>query len=180
MAGGDEIFRAGIHGVEIVGGEIQVAAPVKAQPPDHCLDGIDVLLLFLFRIGVVEAQMAHAGIITRQTEVEKNRLGMPIMQITVRLGRETGFHPAAPFSDGILLIDDVADEIGGRGIGNRSHGRGGTGSMNVANEEYFIGNLRLSLSWAHEKLSQRFLRRAKLLKNVSQAMIPPPRQVGPS
>ncbi len=35
-----------------------MAAPVKSQPFDIGLDGVDVLLLFLDGIGVIEAQMA--------------------------------------------------------------------------------------------------------------------------
>ena len=47
-----------VQPVEIVGRVIKVRAPVEAQPMHRVDDGIDVLLLFLLRVGVVEAQVA--------------------------------------------------------------------------------------------------------------------------
>ena len=58
LAGADEQFGPFIEPVEIVGGVIEVLAPVEAEPAHVALDGVDVFLLFLGRIGVVETQMA--------------------------------------------------------------------------------------------------------------------------
>jgi len=56
-------------------------------------DGIDVLLFFLFRVGVVEAQVAGAAVLERQAEIEADRLGVAEVQIAVGLGREAGADP---------------------------------------------------------------------------------------
>jgi phosphohistidine phosphatase SixA len=51
-------------------------APVEAEPAHRVDDGVDVLLLFLLRIGVVEAQVAAAAVVARQAEVQADRLGV--------------------------------------------------------------------------------------------------------
>src|SRR5213075_1345223 len=47
--------------VEVVGGVVEMVAPVEAEPADVLLDRVDVLLLFLDRVRVVEAQVAAAA-----------------------------------------------------------------------------------------------------------------------
>jgi hypothetical protein len=64
----------------------QVVAPVIAQPADVFLDGVDIFLLFLDRIGVVEAQVAAAAEFLGDAEVQPDRLGVADMQVAVRLG----------------------------------------------------------------------------------------------
>ena len=60
--------------------------------PSQCTtsDAVDVLLLFLRRVGVVEAQVADAAIIARQAEVQADRLSVADVQVAVGLGREAG------------------------------------------------------------------------------------------
>ncbi|OIQ70774.1 hypothetical protein GALL_476120 [mine drainage metagenome] len=90
----DQRAGATVHEVEVVAGIIQmrdpVGFPVESQPAHRVQNGIDVFLVFLFRVGVVEAQVADATIVLRQTEVQADALGMADMQITVRLGRKAG------------------------------------------------------------------------------------------
>jgi hypothetical protein len=74
------------------------------------LDGVDVLLLLLGRIGVVEAQMALAGEFLGDAEIERDRLGMADMQIAVRLRRKPGDDASVLFRIEVGL-DDVADEV---------------------------------------------------------------------
>jgi len=98
-------------------------------------DRVDVFLFFLFRVGVVEAQVAAAAVIARQAEVQADRFGVAEVQVAVGLRRETcadarriertgqllsgeaGLaRPAAlrVLSDRQVGVDDVADEIGRR------------------------------------------------------------------
>ena len=95
-------------------------APIEAEPGDVALDGVDIFLLFLDRIGVVETQMAAAAELFGDAEVETDGLGVTDMQIAVRLGRKAGDDPlhAAGVEVG---LNDVADEIAA-GFG-RSHRR---------------------------------------------------------
>jgi hypothetical protein len=46
--------------------------PVKAQPPNTVDDGINVFLIFFFRIGVVKAKMATSFVVAGQAEVQAN------------------------------------------------------------------------------------------------------------
>src|SRR6266851_5217988 len=85
-------------------------APIEAEPADVFLDRVDVLLLFLDRIGVVEAQMAAAAELLGDPEVERDRLRVANVEVSVRLGREAGHDlrdPALAHIGG----DDLADEI---------------------------------------------------------------------
>ena len=85
-------------------------APIEAEPAHVALDGVDVFLLLLGRVGVVEAQMTAAAKFLGDAEVEADRLGVADMQIAVRLGREAGDHRLAPPGCEIGA-NDVADEI---------------------------------------------------------------------
>ena len=94
VARGDEVFRRAVHEVEVVAGLVRFVvarlAPVKTQPFDRVDDGVDVFHLLFFRVGVVKPQVARAAIITRQTEVEADALGVADVQVAVWLGREAG------------------------------------------------------------------------------------------
>ena len=54
----------------------------------HLDNGVDILLLFTLRVGVVKAQVAHTAVVRRQAEVQADAFGMADMQVAVGLGRE--------------------------------------------------------------------------------------------
>ncbi|CAM5192384.1 hypothetical protein CDEN61S_01506 [Castellaniella denitrificans] len=94
VAGPHQGFGEAVQGLEVVAGVIAVfravPRPVEAQPAHHVDDGVDVLVLFLFGIGVVEAQVADALVVARQAEVQADALGVADVQVAVGLGREAG------------------------------------------------------------------------------------------
>ena len=110
LAGADQILGPAVEPLEIIRGVVEVLAPIEAEPAHVALDGVDIFLLFLGRIGVVETQIAAAAEFLRDAEIQADRLGVADMQIAVRLGRKAGDHLFdAP---GIEIgLDDVADEI---------------------------------------------------------------------
>src|SRR5215469_878062 len=77
--------------------------------PHIALDGVDVFLLLLRRIGVVEAQMTAAAELLRDAEIEADRLGVANVQIAVGLRRKAGHHGVALCGE--IRLDDIADEI---------------------------------------------------------------------
>ena len=88
-------------------------APVEAEPAHVALDGVDIFLLFLGRIGVVETQMAAAAEFLGNAEIQADRLGVADVQIAVRLGRKAGDHRLD--ASGIEVgLHDVADEVAPR------------------------------------------------------------------
>ena len=66
LAGADQMLGPVVELLEIVRGVIEMLAPIEAEPAHVALDGVDVFLLFLGRIGVVEAQMAAAAELLRR------------------------------------------------------------------------------------------------------------------
>ena len=98
VAGFDQVFGGAVHEVEVVAGLVQVdfyaagvaVLPVKAEPFDGVFDGVDILGVFFFRVGVVKPQVAHAAVVARQAEVEADALGVADVQVAVGLGREAG------------------------------------------------------------------------------------------
>ena len=62
--------------------------PVVAQPVDILLDRVDVLGIFLDRVGVVKAQVALAAKVLGHAEIDADRLGMADVQVAVGLGRK--------------------------------------------------------------------------------------------
>ena len=85
-------------------------APVEAEPADVVLDGSDELVLLPGRVGVIEAQVAAPAELSRDAEIQTDRLGVADMEIAVGLGREAGDDGAG--APGIEIgADDIADEI---------------------------------------------------------------------
>src|SRR5689334_14662369 len=74
--------------IEIIRGMEEVLTPIVAEPAHVALDRVDEFLLFLRRIGVVEAQITMAAEFLGDAEIDGDRLGVADMEITVRLGRE--------------------------------------------------------------------------------------------
>jgi hypothetical protein len=162
MAMLDEVLGHRVELLEVVARVVEVAfavmvlPPGKAQPLHGVEDGIDVLLVFLDRVGVVEAHVAAAAVVLRQAEVQADRLGMANMQVAVGLGRETGAdtrrieraglvlvavaRPPAPVPVGMgaggeIAFDLGADEVAGRGrrlLAHRQTPRSSTSKSRVA------------------------------------------------
>ena len=89
FAGLDELQGPLVELAEVVGG-VAEAFPVEAEPAHVFLDGVDVLLLFLFGIGVVEAQVGLAAELVGEAEVEADGLGVADVEVAVGLGRKAG------------------------------------------------------------------------------------------
>ena len=85
-------------------------APVEPEPADVGLDGVDVLLLFLHRVGVVEAQVAAAAELAGDAEVEADGLGVADVEVAVRLrGKRVTIGLVPPLAK--VGGDDLADEV---------------------------------------------------------------------
>ena len=85
-------------------------APIEAEPAHVALDGVDIFLLLLGRVGVVEAQMAAAAEFLGDAEIQADRLGVADMQVAVRLRRKAGDDRLMPPRRQIGA-HDVADKI---------------------------------------------------------------------
>ena len=101
---------------EVVGG-VAEAVPLEAEPADVFLDGVDVLLLFFFGVGVVEAQVGFAAELVGEAEVDADGLGVADVEVAVGLGGKAGLDDGvAVFFGADVLGDDVVEEVGG-GVG---------------------------------------------------------------
>ena len=120
LAVSDQVDGPVVELLEVVGGVVEMLAPVEAEPADVLLDRVDVLLLFLDRVGVVEAQVAAAAELLGDPEVQRDRLRVADVQVAVRLGREAGHDlrdPALAHVRGDDLADEVASFGSGRTVG---------------------------------------------------------------
>ena len=66
LAGADQMLGPLVELLEIIRGVIEMRAPVEAEPAHVALDRVDIFLLFLGRVGVVEAQMAAPAELLRR------------------------------------------------------------------------------------------------------------------
>ena len=107
----DEPFREAIEVVVVIRGVIAVPAPVVAQPAHGIGDRVLVLDFFLERIRVVVTQVAGAVVLGGEPEVEDDRLGVSVMQVAVRLGREARDDAPAVFAGAKVVADDRAQEV---------------------------------------------------------------------
>ena len=85
-------------------------APIEAEPAHVALDGVDIFLGFLGRIGVVVTQIAMAAELAGDAEIEANRLGVADMQIAIRLRRKARDNRFVPPRRQIGA-HDIANEI---------------------------------------------------------------------
>lgn len=106
----DQVLGPLVELLEIVRGVIEVLAPVEAEPAHIALDGVDVLLLLLRRIGVVEAQVAAAAELPGHSEIQADRLSMADVEVAVRLRWKTRDHRLVAAGREVGL-NDLPDEI---------------------------------------------------------------------
>ena len=131
LAGLDQRLGELIQRAEVVRGVEVLLAPIESKPLHPCLDGVDVLLLLLLRIGVVEPQVAGAAVLLGDAEVEADGLHMPEVQVAVRLRRKARLHLAIRARRQVGF-DDLANEIAGGGRLGRPDGLVHRGSMGKA------------------------------------------------
>ena len=110
LAGADQMLGPAVELLEIIRRVIEMRAPIEAEPAHVALDGVDIFLVFLGRVGVVEAQIAVAAELVGNAEIEANRLGVADMQIAVRLRRKARDDRLVPPGRQIGA-HDVANEI---------------------------------------------------------------------
>ena len=103
--------------LEIIRGVIFPSSQVESEPAHVFLDRIDVLDIFLARIGIVESQIALAAELGGQAEIETDRFGVTDVKITVGLRRKTRMDPALIFALLEILDDDVANKMRRRRLG---------------------------------------------------------------
>src|SRR4051794_3296030 len=85
--------------------------------PLHVLhDGIDVLGLFLRRVGIVEAQIGVTPEFIRQTKIKTDGFGVTDVQVAIWLGWKARLNPPLIFVGLQVANNDVADEIRGSGL----------------------------------------------------------------
>src|SRR6185436_4372331 len=85
LAGPDELDRPLVEPAEVVAREVEVRAPVEAEPVDVARDRVHVLLALLGGVGVVEAQVAAPPQLLGQAEVQADRLGVADVQVAIGL-----------------------------------------------------------------------------------------------
>ncbi len=143
----DQHLGKAVELLEVVAGVVEVLAgavlPRVAEPVHGVDDGVDVLGVFLDRVGVVEAQVAAAAVFLGQAEVHPDALGVADVQVAVGLRREARDDGRQGVAGGVLApgvgallqvgIDDLAQEVG-RGGGS------GAGGVVLAHGQAKFGN----------------------------------------
>ena len=122
QAGSDQVLGVAVERLEVVGG-VEQAGPVEPEPLHVGLDRVDVLDVFLGRVGVVEAQVAAAAELAGDTEVQADRLGVADVQVPVRLRRKARRDAPRMTRRPDVLRDDRANEVEGFGRGRGHLGR---------------------------------------------------------
>ena len=104
------------HLVEVVRREVEWSCQSKPSTgrPD---DGVDVFLLFLGRVGVVEAQVAGAAVDLGRPKLRQMLLAWPVVQVAVGLGREAVSTRPPQFAGRRSSSMRLVDEVGGGGVG---------------------------------------------------------------
>ena len=116
----DQLDRPFVELAKVVGGVAEIV-PLEAEPVHVFHDGVDVLLLFFFGIGVVEAEIGLAAEFVGESEVEADGFGVADVQIAVRLRRKARLDDRVAVFFGFQILDHrIADEVGGTRLGGRA------------------------------------------------------------
>ena len=114
----DELLGDRVHLVEHVRrvvearlASIALARPLEAEPADVLLDVLGVFVRLLRRIRVVETEVAFAPEELCHAEVYADGLGVPDMDIAVRLRREARDDLAAGLAVGYVLFDPLPEKM---------------------------------------------------------------------
>ena len=95
--------------LKVVGGVINIA-PFESQPADVVQNILHIFRVFLGRIGVVEAQVAHSVVSFGHAEVHANGLGMADMEVSVGLRGEASLDASAVLSLCQILLYELFHE----------------------------------------------------------------------
>src|SRR5205807_7274705 len=106
----------------VVGGIVEVLAPVEAEPADVALDRVDVLLALLRRVRVVEPEVTAAAEFLGDAEVQADGLGVADVEVAVGLRGKARHDPVAEAARPGVLGHQLADEVRGLGGGRLGHG----------------------------------------------------------
>ncbi len=129
QTGLDEVFSPVVELPEVVRGVQDRHGWLEPEPAHIVHDRVDVLAFLGVRVGVIQAQVAHAAELLRDTEVDADGLGVPDVQVPVGLGRKPGLHPPAERIRSHVRSDPITHEIAGGGeFFGRSHARQGNTS----------------------------------------------------
>ena len=106
----DQMFGPLVELFEIVRGKQRLLAPIESQPAQVLLNGVDIFLFLLDRIGVIQSKIAATAKFTGHTEVQRDRLGVPDVEIAVGFGWKSRDHRI--FAPGRKVVaNDIADKV---------------------------------------------------------------------
>ena len=108
----DEFDGKAIELFEMVAGVELTAIPVISEPRHIPTDGVHVFLVLLFGIGVVEAEVDEALVFLGEPEGEADGLGVPDVQVSIGLRRESRVD-ALVLARLQVVGDDLLDEMQG-------------------------------------------------------------------
>src|SRR5207342_619333 len=99
----DQLDGVPINPLEVIRRKQQLG-PGEAEPRHVFLYCVDILDVFLGRIGVVETQVAGPASVLGDTEVQADRFGVADVKVTVRLGWKAGRDSSPVPSRGDVLV----------------------------------------------------------------------------
>ena len=112
LALADQVHRKIVELFEVIAGVMFSTIPLVSEPGNIPPDGIDILLVFLFGVGVVKSEVDEAIVLLCQPETEADGLGVPDVQVPVRFRRETGVD-AVVLTGSEVVDNDLLDEVKG-------------------------------------------------------------------
>ena len=117
----DELLGIPVELFIVAGGVIEAIPPVETQPFHIPDDRPHVFHALPAGVRVVHAQVAASAVLGGDPEIEADRFRMSDVGVAVRFGRKARGHAPPEFAGFDVVVDDVPDEIGGKGRGCMCH-----------------------------------------------------------
>ena len=106
----DQVNSPLVERIEVAGGITNLATPLETKPFHIILNAVDVLLLFLFRIGVVKTQDYIGRRTFRQGQSSDRWMLRAPHAESIRLRRETGMDRSY-YTFGQIFLDDLFQKV---------------------------------------------------------------------
>ena len=111
LALSNQLLCKGIKLSEIITGVIFPSLPFEAEPSNIPSNRIHILDTLLLWVGIVESQIGDASVFSSQTETDTDGLGMPNVEVSVGLWRESCQDAALIFPAREIRLNFLLDEV---------------------------------------------------------------------
>ena len=102
-----------IHLVKIIRSIKKPVFPVKTKPFYIFNDGLNIFILFFYRIGIIKSQITFSTISFCNSKIQANGFRMANMKIAIWFRWESRMNTIIPLPGSIIIINNFLNKVNG-------------------------------------------------------------------